>query len=98
MKKVLSYAVALIGAYVVAWTLSYLFVFLSRGDGLDLRYFVEYLALAWSFQAGELPAFIWLLSLAAFLLLAPLAIVLVRRLLPDSPPREKVSGDATPTI
>ena len=98
MKRLLRYVVALFGAYAVAWTLSYIVVFLSRGDGLDLRYFFEYLALAWTFQAGELPAFIWLLSVAAFLLLAPLVIFLLRRRSLDRYPREKVSGDATQTI
>ena len=88
MKKLLQYAVALFGAYAVAWALSYVAVFLSRGDGLDLRYFFEYLTLAWTFRAGELPAFIWLLSVAAFLLLAPLIIFLLRTR----------SRDATSTI
>jgi hypothetical protein len=98
MKKFCFYVIALFGAYAAAWTLSYVGVFLSRGDGLDLRYFFSYLALAWSFQAGELPGFVWLFSLAAFLLFAPLAIVVVRRLVPDGAPGEKITSDATRTI
>jgi hypothetical protein len=98
MKKFARYGVALLGAYAVAWTLSYIVVFFSRGDGFDLRYFFEYLALAWSFQAGELPAFIWFLSVAAFLLIAPLVIFLLRRRSAGRYTSEKVSGHATPTI
>jgi hypothetical protein len=99
MKKLSPYAVALFTAYSVAWTLSYMVVFLARGDGLDLRYFFQYLALAWTFQTGELPAFIWLLSVAVFLLLAPLVIFfLLRRRSLDRSAREKVSCDATSTI
>jgi hypothetical protein len=98
VKKFLRYAVALFGAYAVAWTFSYIGVFLSRGDGLDLRYFFEYLALAWTFQAGELPAFIWLLSVAVFFLLAPPVIFLLRRHSLGRYTREKARGDATSTI
>ena len=98
MKQLSRYAIALFGAYAVAWTLSYVAVFLSRGDRLDLRYFFEYLALAWTLQAGELPGFIWLLSLAAFLLIAPIVVFLVRRRSSGRVSREKVIGDATSTI
>ena len=79
MNKIARYVVALVGAYLVAWTLSYTLVFLSRGDGLDFRYFFEYFALAWTFRAGELPGFIWFLSLAVFLLVAPLVLLVLRR-------------------
>ena len=98
MKTLSRYAVSLFGAYAVAWTISYVLVFLSRGDGLDFRYFFEYFALAWTLRAGELPAFIWSLSFAAFLLFAPIVIFVVRRRSTEKSHHEKVSGDATPTI
>ena len=60
MRAVSRYAVVLFATYMVAWTASYLFVFISRGDGLDLRYYVEYFVLAWTFRGFELPSFIWL--------------------------------------
>jgi hypothetical protein len=92
------YAATLSAAYILAWTAAYILVFVSRGDGFDFRYYLEYFALAWSFQAGELPAFIWILSLAGFLFLAPLAVVVVRRLLREGDAHQKVTRDATPTI
>ena len=98
MKKLTRFVVALFFAYSVAWTLSYIVVFLGRGEGLDLRYFFQYLVLAWTFRAGELPAFIWLLSVAAFLLLAPLVIFLVRRRSLGRSGLERVRGDATSAI
>jgi hypothetical protein len=74
----LRYATALVATYLVAWTLSYVFVFVSRGDGLDFSHLFEYLLLAWTFRAGEGPSFIWLFSVAAFLPLALLVIFLLR--------------------
>ena len=75
----LRYAIALVTTYLVTWTLSYVLMFVSRGDGLDFSYFFEYLILAWTFRAGELPSFIWIFSIAAFLPLASLVIFLLRR-------------------
>ena len=74
MKTLLEYAVALVIAYLAAWTASYAFVFVARDDGLDLTHYFDYLALAWTFRGGELPSFIWTFSLTAFL---PLAVLLV---------------------
>jgi hypothetical protein len=54
-------------------------MFLSRGDGLDFSHYFEYFGLAWSFHGGELPSFIWLFSLIAFLPLAGLSVFVVRR-------------------
>jgi hypothetical protein len=74
MTTPLKYAVALVLAYLAAWTTSYTCVFLTRGDGLDFTHYFKYLALAWTFRAGELVSFIWVGSLITFL---PLAVVAV---------------------
>ena len=79
MRTFLKYAVALLATYMVAWTLSYLFVMVSRGDGLDLSYYLEYFVLAWTFNAFEIPTFIWLFSIIAFLPLATLVVTRMRR-------------------
>ncbi len=79
MMTPLRYAIALLATYLLAWTLSYASMFVARGDGLDFTYFFEYFALAWTFRAGEVPSFIWLFSVAAFLPLTVLVIYLLRR-------------------
>lgn len=68
------YIAALLAAYILAWTVSYLCVM-----GSDFRYYVEYLLLAWTFRAFELPGFIWFFSLVGFVPLAILAVALLRR-------------------
>ena len=73
------YAVVLVAAYLVAWTAAYAVMFVSRGDGLDFTHCFEYLGLAWTFSGGELPSFIWLYSVIAFLPLAGLSVFLLRR-------------------
>ncbi len=79
MRILLRYAVVLVAVYFVAWTAAYAVMFVSRGDCLEFTYFFEYLRLAWTFSGGELPTFIWLFSILAFLPLAGLAIFLLRR-------------------
>jgi len=76
---VIRYSAALLATYLIAWTASYIGVFLSRGEGLDFRYFVQYFVLAWTFRGFELPGFIWILSIGLFLLLSVGAVALVRR-------------------
>ena len=79
MKIVARYAIALCVTYFVAWTVSYLIIFLTRGDGLNLPHYFEYLVLAWTFRAGELPFFIWLFSILGFLPLAILVVFLLHK-------------------
>ena len=79
MRTFLKYAVALLATYLVAWTASYVFMFVSRGDGFDFRYYWEYFVLAWTFNGLEVPTFIWLFSIVAFLPLAALVVILMRR-------------------
>ena len=55
--------------YAAAWTLSYVGVFSARGDSVSFDYYFAYLALGWSFSGGELPTFMWLLSIVVFLVL-----------------------------
>jgi hypothetical protein len=91
----LRYAVALVATYLVTWTLSYVFMFVSRGDGLDFSHFFEYLVLAWTFRAGEVPSFIWLFSVAAFLPLALLVTFLLRRQARGAHALGGISGDGS---
>lgn len=79
MRSLLRYAVVLIAVYFVVWTTSYAFMFIRRGDGLDFTYSFEYLGLAWTFSGGELPSFIWLFSIIAYLPLAGVSVFLLRR-------------------
>jgi len=79
MKAFLRYAVILAAIYFAAWTVSYVGIFVSRGDGLDFSHYFEYLTLAWTFHGGELPSFIWLFSVIAFLPLAVLAVYFLRK-------------------
>lgn len=69
MQKLVQGIVALAIGYGVCWTVVYLIVM-----GGDVRFFFEYLALAWT-DPGELPALIQLYSVALLLVLAVVAFV-----------------------
>src|SRR3954466_3593371 len=88
------YAAALFATYMLAWTVSYVFVM-----GLDFRYYIKYFVLAWTFRAFELPGFIWVFSLAGF---APLGIVLVALMRRHARNTNRLSANApdeiTPSI
>jgi hypothetical protein len=79
MRTLLRYAAVLVTVYFATWTAAYVGVFVSRGDGLDFSHVFEYFGLAWTFRGGELPSFIWLFSVIAFLPLAGLSVFLLRR-------------------
>jgi hypothetical protein len=79
MKRFSRYSLGLFAAYFVAWTTAYVLMLLSRGDGIDFSRYFEYLGLAWTFRAGELPLFIWLFSILGFVPLAAFVIILFRR-------------------
>lgn len=79
MKMFFKYAAILAVIYFAAWTLAYVCIFVSRGDGLDFSHYFEYLALAWTFSGGELPLFIWLFSVIAFLPLVVIVVYLLRK-------------------
>ena len=68
------YILVLTGTYLVAWTVSYAFVM-----GADFSYYVEYFVLAWTFNAFEIPAFIWLFSVVLCVPLALLVVFLLKR-------------------
>jgi len=70
----------LLVTYMLAWTLAYSYVFVSRGDGLDFGHYFEYLFLAWAFNGFELPMLIWLISLVIFVPLAVLEGLIIWRL------------------
>ena len=53
-------------AYVACWIAAHCAVMLSRGDGLSLDYLVSYFRLAWSFSGGDLPSFIWVVSIGFY--------------------------------
>lgn len=46
MKSLLRYGVVLVATYFAAWTAAYAGMFVSRGDGMDFTYFLEYFRLA----------------------------------------------------
>ncbi len=77
---------ALVVTYLFAWTASYVFIFLSRGDGIDFSHYFKYFVLAWTFNGFELPTFIWIFSIVAFVPLAVLVVIQMRR-------REKQGGN-----
>jgi len=52
---------------------------LSRGDGLSLDYLITYFKAAWRFSAGELPSFIWLVSLVLYAVFLASWLVVSRR-------------------
>jgi len=79
MRMLSKCVIALPVVYLVAWTMAYAGMLLSRGDGLDFSYYFAYLGWAWIFRGGELPTFIWYFSLLLFLPLAVTSIFLLRR-------------------
>ena len=68
------YVLVLAATYMVAWTVSYSFIM-----GADFRYYVEYFVLAWTFNAFEIPGFIWLLSVVLCVPLMLLVVFLLRK-------------------
>jgi hypothetical protein len=79
VRTVTRYTVALFATYMLAWTVSYVYVFISRGDSVELRYYIPYFVAAWTFAGFELPIFMWAISVAIFLPLSLVAVTLVRR-------------------
>jgi hypothetical protein len=77
--------VALLGTYLVAWTVCFAAMFLLRGETVPWDLYLSYLLLAWTLRGGEIPTLIWISSLVIFI---PLAAVLVR-LIGRRPPPQK---------
>jgi hypothetical protein len=86
MATFLRITVALLGAYLVAWTASFAVMFSLRGEAVPWDQYLSYLKMAWTFRAGELPALIWISSLVVFI---PLAAVLVRLFIGRRSPPQK---------
>ena len=75
LKKI---ALALV-AYIPCWITAHCAVMLSRGDGISPGYLIPYFKSAWRFSAGELPSFIWLVSLVFYAVLLVSWLVVSRR-------------------
>jgi uncharacterized membrane protein YdcZ (DUF606 family) len=67
-------AVALLGIYLVVWTICFAVMFLFRDEAAPWDQYFSYLGTAWTFRGGEIPALILVSSLVVFV---PLAAVLV---------------------
>ena len=65
-------------AYAACWVAAYCAFMLSRGEGLSLNYLIPYFEYAWCFTGGDVPGFIWLLSLALYALFIICWIVIAR--------------------
>jgi hypothetical protein len=74
------YSIALLGAYFVAWTVSYVIVMFNAVRRLDFSEYFNWFVLAWTFRGFEMVAITWLLSIAAFIPPAIVAVFLARRL------------------
>jgi hypothetical protein len=74
MRKIFKHAVGLLVAYFVAWTAAFVGMSSSRGESAPWDLYWSYFTMAWTFHAGELPLFIWLFSVVAFVPLAALVI------------------------
>jgi hypothetical protein len=80
MSAPLRYSIALLGAYFVAWTVSYVIVMFIAVRRLDFSEYFNWLVLAWTLRGFEMVAITWLFSIAAFIPLAIVAVLLARRL------------------
>jgi hypothetical protein len=71
--------VGLLCTYVFTWTASFAFMFMLRDEVVPWDLYVSYFVMAWTFRAGEIPASIWLMSVVAFVPLAALVVIVMRR-------------------
>ena len=79
LKALSRHSTALLAAYFVAWTISYIIVMFNAVHRLDFSQYFSWFVLAWTFRGFEMVAAAWLLSMVAFLPLAALAVFLVWR-------------------
>ncbi|HYL86607.1 MAG TPA: hypothetical protein VE263_20450 [Candidatus Angelobacter sp.] len=80
MKTLFRYAAGVLGAYFVAWTISYVIVMYNAVKRLNFSEYFHWLQLAWTFRGLEMVAVTWLMSIVLFLPLAGAVIFLVRRM------------------
>jgi len=80
LKTLSQYTLASLGAYFIAWTLSYVIITFNVVHRLDFANYFDWLVLAWTFRGFEMVGFTWLLSLIVFLPFAVVTILLVKRL------------------
>lgn len=74
------FAIALLAAYLAAWTIAYVAVMYNAVLRLDFSEYFHWFVLAWTFRGFEMVAITWLLSMGLFLPLAAVAVFLVRRM------------------
>src|SRR5258708_4913282 len=80
LKTFFQCAITLIGAYFIAWTVSYVVITERLIGRLDFTEYFEWLVLTWTFHGLELVRYTWFFSLVGFLPLAVVMIFLVKRL------------------
>ena len=76
IRKALLFVAYVLGIYLIGWTIAYVFAM-----GVDFRYYVYYLYLAWT-GPGEIPAIIQVLAFIitfGLLLCTPIVWLLLRR-------------------
>jgi hypothetical protein len=74
MAAILRTTAAVLAAYLAAWTVCFVVMFMLRGEAAPWDQYFSYFGLAWTFRGGEIPALVWASSLVVFV---PLAAVLV---------------------
>jgi hypothetical protein len=75
MVKGAIHVLMLLLGYFASWTAAYLGMMLLRGSGFNFDHYFEYFYLAWTFNAFEVPTFIWFGSLVLY---CPVAVGCVR--------------------
>lgn len=80
MNALLRYGFAVFASYFVAWTLAYVIVTYNAVHHLNFSQYFTWLVLAWNFTGFEMVAITWLLSIAIFVPVAIVAILLTRQL------------------
>lgn len=68
MKTLISLVTLIAVAYLVSWSIAYLWLM-----GSDFRYYSEYLRLAWT-SPGEIPSFLQIISITATALIVLLVV------------------------
>jgi len=79
LSKPAQYAAVLLLAYFVAWRVAYVFVVFRAVNHLDFTFYLQWLVLAWTFHGFEMVALTWVLSIVAFIPLAIISVILMKR-------------------
>lgn len=76
----LLYAVALVAAYLVAWTISCVLITFDAIETLDFSNYVPWLVRVWRGGGFEMVGFTWIFSIIIFIPLSIVSVRSVRRL------------------